>query len=219
MSAAQIDSTQDRSAHAADARYAGGFDRWNRNARTGWSILWRASEHGVFALGDGKSVWCWDSRDRIWNRIPDSEAAVILSEHDQAVARLRRALPVVRMFLDLDSGSEREAARLALHRIGAAIVNLWQEARRSDGLPRGVGWFDSPAAVYRAATCDACLHMPAAARIVFEADIYSELVEADQEDLRAGRSSSFHGCARSIWWICRGTVACRLGNARSRIRF
>ena len=92
MSAAHALPAQDGLARAADARYEGGFDRWNRNARAGWSILWRASEHGVFVLGDGNSVWRWGSRDRTWNRIPENEAAVILREHDQAMARLRRAL-------------------------------------------------------------------------------------------------------------------------------
>ena len=172
---------------AADARYEGGFDRWNCHARAGWALLWRASEHGLFVLGEGRSVWRWDSRDTIWSRIPQSEAAVILQEHDQAMARLRRALPVIRLYEKLEAGPEREAARLALQRIGVAIVDMWQEARLSDGLPRGVGWFDSPAAVYRAVTRDACMHLQAAGRIPFDAEIYAELVAGDQEDLRAGR--------------------------------
>ncbi len=167
------------------ARYDGGFDRWDRNARIGWSILWRASEHADFTLGADRTVWVWDAREHIWTALPANEQDLIWREHELTLKQLRRALPVMRLYLDGAAGAEREAAKAALYRIGAAIVAIWQEGRAADQLLRGEGWIDHPAALYRALMRD-CRHQftPPIDR-PFDSEVFAELLADTQNDFLA----------------------------------
>jgi hypothetical protein len=168
------------------SRHEGGFDRWSRDSRAGWLLLGRASEYAPYVLAEDQSVWVWDARERIWMRLPGDEATAMLREHHRALNRLRRALLVVPL-LSGESGVEREAARLALQRIGVAIVEEWNEGLPADGAPRGAAWFDHPAAVYLAVTRDCRCHFAERERVPFDASMFAALVASAREDFRTGR--------------------------------
>jgi hypothetical protein len=169
------------------SRYDGGFDRWDHGSRLGWSVLWRASEHKDFALGEHQSVWVWDEREHIWSSLPAEEQVVIRREHQLTLKHLRRALPVLRLFLDGPVGHEQEAARAALNRIGSAIAEIWQQGRVADQLRRGQGWIDHPAALYQAITRDCRHQFEPAVDMDFDPQVFAALVAQAEEDFRAGR--------------------------------
>lgn len=179
-SAAHIQTRDPRS------RYDGGFDRWDRNSRLGWSVIWRASEHTEFAMGEHQSVWVWDEREQIWASLAAEEQVVIRREHQLTLKHLRRALPVLRLFLDGSIGHEQEAARAALKRIGAAIAEVWQQGKVADHLRRGQGWIDHPAALYQAITRDCRHHFEPAVDMTFDPQVFAALVAQAEEDFRAG---------------------------------
>lgn len=168
-------------------RFNGGFDRWDVNARDGWSVLWRASEHAAFALGEDKRVWVWDEVAELWSPLPGDEQEVVLREHELTMRNLRRAIPVLRLFLDGSVGAEKEAARAALGRIGGAIADLWRQGRTADQLKRGEGWIDHPAAIYRAIAGDCRFLMDIRPPLSFDPTVFAELVAKAEEDFRAGR--------------------------------
>jgi len=169
------------------SRYDGGFDRWDRNSRIGWSVLWRASESLEFALGAENTVWVWDEARRIWKNLRPEEQRYALREHELTLRQLRRAMPVLRLFLDGDQETEREAAREALNRLGSAIVTLWHDNGASDRLMRGDGWIDHPAAIYRAIARDCAEQLPANKRIPYDQAVFAHLVNMAEADHRAGR--------------------------------
>lgn len=181
MSAAPIN-------HARDprTRYEGGFDRWSFTSRAGWAILWRGSDRASYAVGENHTVWSWDDSDRLWVRLPTDEANIVYREHELTIRRLRRAVLVVKLINSKVPG-EREAARSALQRIGAAITEDWQFSRGSHHSNRAISWFDHPAAVYLAVTQDCRFHLRERERMPFEASIFAELVAAAQQDFHAGR--------------------------------
>jgi len=119
-------------------------------------------------------------------RLPGDETTAMLREHHRALNRLRRALLVVPL-LNGGTDVEREAARLALQRIGTGIVEEWHEALAADGPQRSTAWFDHPAAVYLAATRDCCCHFAERERVPFDTNMFAALVAAAREDFRAGR--------------------------------
>jgi len=168
-------------------RYDGGFDRWDRHSRQGWSVLWRASEYAEFALGEDSSIWVWEEKDHIWNHLPVDEQTVVLREHQMTLKQLRRAVPIMRLFLDGSVDTEREAARAALHRIGTAIVGIWQQGKIADQLRRGLGWIDHPAALYQAVARDCRLQFNPPVDFKFEHTVFAALVAQTEEDFRAGR--------------------------------
>jgi hypothetical protein len=179
--AAEVQSREPRT------RYDGGFDRWDRNSRIGWSVLWRASENLEFALGQENTVWVWDDAHRIWKNLRPEEQRYALREHELTLRQLRRAMPVLRLFLDGAQEMEREAAREALNRLGSAIVTLWHENGASDRLMRGDGWIDHPAAIYRAIARDCAEQLPANRRIPYDQAVFAHLVATAEADHRAGR--------------------------------
>jgi hypothetical protein len=168
-------------------RYDGGFDRWDHNSRQGWTVLWRASEYAEFALGEENSIWVWDDKDHIWSTLPADEQSVVLREHQMTLRQLRRAVPILRLFLDGSVDTEREAARAALHRIGTAIVGIWQQGKVADQLRRGQGWIDHPAALYQAVARDCRLQFNPPVDFKFEPTIFAALAAQTEEDFRAGR--------------------------------
>jgi hypothetical protein len=139
-----------------------------------------------FALGDERSVWVWDDAKRIWKGLRPEERNFALREHDITLRQLRRAVPVLRLFLDGDQDAEREAAREALYRLGAAIVTLWHEHGASDRLMRGDGWIDHPAAIYRAITRDCAEQLPGAKRIPYDKTVFARLAAMAEADFRSG---------------------------------
>jgi len=167
------------------ARYEGGFDRWSREARLGWSVVCRESELRSFALGDGDSVWCWDDGGRIWERVDGQTASRMLREHAQAMHRLRRAVLVVKLLNSKIEG-ERSAARSAMQRIGSGIVADWHPGSGDNG-PGAPAWLDHPASVYLGVTRDCRFHLAERERMAFDPSIYAWLVAAAQEDFLAGR--------------------------------
>jgi len=169
------------------ARYDGGFDRWDHTAREGWTVLWRASEHADFVLGADENVWVWNEQQHIWNVLPPDEQDIVLREHRLTIKNLRRAIPVMRLFLDGSVTTEREAARAALNRIGTSIAAIWQEGRAEDRLKRGQGWIDHPAALYRAITRDCRHQLKSHPEIPFNPTVFAQLVALAEEDFNAGR--------------------------------
>lgn len=167
-------------------RYEGGFDRWSRESRRGWSVLCHDSEHTPFAMADGHTIWAWDASGRIWNRVAPFESSAILREHENAMRRLRRALLVVKL-IDSKVEGERTAAYSALERIGSAIVATWQNGRTALGLPSNAAWFDHPAAIYLAVTQDCRFHLAERERMPFDPGVFAGLVATAQEDFKAGR--------------------------------
>jgi len=169
------------------ARYEGGFDRWSREARLGWSVVCRESEQRCFAIGDGESVWSWDDAGRIWERVDGQTASRMLREHAQAMHRLRRAVLVVKLLSSKIDG-ERGAARSALQRIGSGIVADWHPGS-GDSASGALAWLDHPASVYLSVTRDCRFHLAERERMAFDPSIYAWLVAAAQEDFLAGRRS------------------------------
>lgn len=169
------------------SRYDGGFDRWDQHSRIGWSVLWRASEHADFAMGENQSVWVWDEREHIWASLPAEEQVVIRREHLLTIKHLRRALPVLRLFLNSGMEHEKEAALGALNRIGSAIAEIWQQGKVADHLRRGQGWIDHPAALYQAITRDCRHQLEPAVDLEFDQQVFAALVAQSEEDFRAGR--------------------------------
>jgi len=169
------------------ARYEGGFDRWSRESRQGWTLVCREAAQRTLALGEGESVWSWDNAARIWERVDGQTTAGILRDHAHAMRRLRRAVLVVKL-LDSRIDGERDAAKLALQRIGAGILADWQLNTR-DSTAGAHGWMDHPASVYLAVTHDCRAHMAERERMPFDPGLYAWLVAAAQEDFRTGRRS------------------------------
>ena len=172
--------------NSSGLRYHMGFDRWNPTSREGWSVLWRASEHGRFVLGDDQSIWSWDARDRLWRDMPAAQETTTLRDHHLAFNRMRRALLTIRA-LDSKLESEQEAARLALQRISSAIVTEWRDGPGADGARWSEAWFDHPAALYLAVTRDCRFHFGEAEREPFNPRIFAYLVTAAFDDFNTGR--------------------------------
>jgi len=137
-------------------------------------------------MGEHQSIWVWDEREQIWASLPAEEQVVIRREHQLTIKHLRRAMPVLRLFLDGSIGHEREAARAALNRIGTAIAEVWQQGKVTDHLRRGQGWIDHPAALYQAITRDCRHHVEPAADMTFDQQVFAALVAQAEEDFRAG---------------------------------
>ena len=138
-------------------------------------------------MGEDSSVWVWDEKDHIWNHLPVDEQTVVLREHQMTLRQLRRAVPIMRLFLDGSVDTEREAARAALHRIGTAIVAIWQQGKIADQLRRGLGWIDHPAALYQAIARDCRLQFNPPVDFKFEPTVFAALVAQTEEDFRGGR--------------------------------
>jgi hypothetical protein len=176
------------------SRHDGGFDRWGIGSRDGWTMLWRGAAQRSLALGDGGTVWAWDGKQRLWNRLEREMESVILREHAQALHRLRRANLVIRL-LSSKLPSERAAARAALQRIASAITESWQGAANQggtspDGQAKDTDWFDHPAAVYRAVTLDCRYHLAERERAAFDPRVFAALVVTAIEDFKLGRRAN-----------------------------
>jgi hypothetical protein len=165
-----------------------GFDRYDRGARAGWLLIWRASEFVTFASGQGNSVWVWDKRDRSWDPVPAEDAALIWREHEFGIKQLARAVPVIGLYLNSPPGPEREAARLALARIGAAIAARWKAGADGNRPAHESGWIDDPAVIYALVTRDCRHHLGVdPTKLRFSPRVFAELAEATVADFRAGR--------------------------------
>lgn len=167
------------------SRFEGGFDRWDSEARDGQTILWRGSERARHILGNGSSVWMWDQQVRSWKRLPAEQEAQALRDHSRALNRLRRALLTARS-LDSSLETERTAARRALQRIGAAIIQEWKANSPAGGTTWNASWLDHPAAIYIAATRHCRQHFPEAQQLPFDAKLFAALLAETQKEYEQG---------------------------------
>jgi len=137
-------------------RFLSGFDRWDKNALRR-SIIWRwdKSLHRVDAMG---GVWWWDCDAEIWWILDDERTATAWRDHAAVQPYLRRAVPIIRLFIGAATDGERFAAYRALRRIGRAITDTWRETATVEKPEGDCATYDHASSVYSEATDESNFH-------------------------------------------------------------
>lgn len=73
---------------------------------------------------------------------------ILLRDNTEGISILRRAVPVIRLYLRAGSSGEQEAARAALERLASTISADWRKRRA----PHGWIWNLPTHEIYQAAT-------------------------------------------------------------------
>lgn len=109
-------------------RFSWGFDRWDVNAPELVDFDWRMQSAIHHAEDPDGRIWWWSTEDNVWFALHEDAERIARLDHAFLVGELLRAVPVVRLFVRATSDGEREAARLALKRLGRAASD-WSQVQ------------------------------------------------------------------------------------------
>jgi len=118
--------------HSRFPRYIRGIDRWEFGSLTGRYITTAYSNAITVAVDETETVWWWGS-ERIWSTIGDPvEEQKLLQQNAIYIEKLRRAVPVMWLYLRAPYAGEKDAAFNALARMAERMTidlrRAWNDA-------------------------------------------------------------------------------------------
>jgi hypothetical protein len=121
------------SARDPTTRFHSGFDRWDFDALADRRICCNHSnciEHQMDCRG---AIWFWSREDQVWWQMGPDQEAQARAQNALYVAELRRAVPIIRLYVGTSLGGEREAAYAALSRLADKVEKAFRTAPTDGG--------------------------------------------------------------------------------------
>lgn len=110
-----------------------GFDRWDPDALSGREICCSTSNCMAHVLDKQGGIWWWCAAEQLWYQLDPVREPLIRAASDYFVLQMRKALPLIRIFIESRFEGEREAAYAALCKLADAVNAVFKQAPHDGG--------------------------------------------------------------------------------------